>query len=74
MLEIRTINNELTLIGYFKKGKWLEISKHYDYTMSGNKKSFWRVDDSCRTISSLNRTKAEAIKEARKWIKDNWRK
>ena len=72
MLEIKTINSELTLIGYFEKGKWLEISKHYDYTYDG-KKSFWRVDTATHTISSLNKTKAEAIKEARKWIKNNWR-
>ena len=73
MLEIKTINSELTIIGYFEKGKWLEITKHYDYQMDGTRKSFWRVDNSNYTISSLNRTKAEALKEARRWIKNNWR-
>lgn len=69
MRKLRTevINSELTLIGYFEEGKWLEVSKHNDG------RTFWRVDNSNYTISSLNRTKAEAMKDARKWIKDNWR-
>ncbi len=66
-LSIEVVNSELTLIGYFEEGKWLEISKHNDG------KIFWRVDNSSYTVSSLNRTKAEAMKEARKWIRDNWR-
>ena len=74
MLEIKTINNELTMIGYFKKGLWLEISKHYETTMGGKARYFWRVDSACGTISTLNRTKAEALKEAREYIRrQDWK-
>ena len=74
MLEIRTINAELTMMGYFRKGLWVEISKHTEYTISGTKKTFCRVDGAWGTISTLNDTKAEAIKEARAYIrKNNWK-
>lgn len=65
-IEVRTIDENLTLVGYFNRNyiNYVEVSKHYDGRI------FWRVDNgSGYTISSLNRTKTEAIKEARKYIR-----
>lgn len=70
MIQIKTLNSEHTIIGDFKKGIFLDITKRNDYSM-GKRKSFWRVDSGSQTISSLNSTKAEAIKESRKWLSKN---
>lgn len=71
-LETRVINSELTLMGYFKEGFVLELSKCYEYSM-GEKRTFWRIDNNGYTVSTLNRTKAEAMKEARAYIRKKWR-
>lgn len=66
-IEVRTIDKDLTLVGYFNRNcvDYVEVSKHSDGRI------FWRVDnESGYTVSSLNRTKAEAIKEARKYMKN----
>lgn len=56
-----------TIIGYFREGKVLDIIKCWDG------RTFYRVDYNSHTISSLNRTKAEALKEARKYIAKNFK-
>lgn len=71
-IETRVINSELTFIGNMREGKIVELSKHYDYS-NGKKTSFWRVDVGGRTISALNRTKADATKAAKKYINENWK-
>lgn len=70
MIQTRILNSEHTIIGDLKKGIFLDITKHYDYVM-GKKRSFWRVDTGSQTISSLNRTKTEALKKAKIWLSKN---
>ena len=69
MVETRVLNAEHTIIGDFKDGKWLDVTKHYDIDFNGIEKSFWRVDTGSETISTLNRTKKEAMEDARKYLK-----
>ena len=70
-LEVRRINSELTYVGYWSRSyiEYAEIIKCYDTDFTGKQKVFYRCDFSGRTFSSLNRTKAEAIASAKKFMK-----
>ena len=67
-MQVINLDKETTLVGDIKVGDTIELTKHTDYFM-GKKSSFWRVDYKGVTISSLNRTKAEAISVAKKHFK-----
>lgn len=71
-IEIRRIDDNLTYVGYFTREycEYVELIKCYDSDMMGKRKSFWRVDDSWRTVSSLNRTKTQAIDFAKRYMKN----
>ena len=70
-LEVRRINSELTYVGYWSRSyiEYVEIVKCYDTDFTGKQKVFYRVDHSGRTVSTLNRTKAEAITFAKRYMK-----
>lgn len=73
-LEVKRMNSELTYVGYWNYGKdsyieYVEIIKCYDTDMTGRQKIFYRIDHSGRTVSTLNRTKAEAITYAKRFMK-----
>ena len=65
-IETRKLGDD-TIIGYLREGKWLDIVKCYDG------KTFYRVDHNGRTVSSIHRTKAEAMKSARNYIARNFK-
>ncbi len=74
-LEVKRINSELTYVGYWNYSRnnsyieYVEIVKCYDIDFVGGRKVFYRVDASGRTVSTLNRTKAEAIAFAKRYMR-----
>jgi hypothetical protein len=70
-LEVKRINSELTYVGYWSRTycEYVEIVKCYDTDFAGKQKVFYRCDFSNRTFSTLNRTKADAIANAKRFMK-----
>jgi hypothetical protein len=73
-LEVKNMG-DITLVGYWNYSRnnsyieYVEIVKCYDTDFLGKQKVFYRVDHSGRTVSTLNRTKAEAIKFSKRYMK-----
>ena len=70
-LEVRKMSEDITYVGYFSKEytEYVEVIRCWDRDFTGELRKFYRVDFSYRTVSTLNRTKAEALSYAKKYMR-----